>query len=1135
MTAPPVAPDAAERQRALDTRRSFLVQAPAGAGKTELLVQRYLRLLAQASEPEEILAVTFTRKAAAEMQRRIVGALAGDAAGGSTGGTSPALQTLVTAVQARDGDRGWQLARHPARLRISTIDALNAALARSAPVSAGASVLRPVAEQPDRLYRLASRGALRMLGEPDGAGAAVADLLRHLDNDPGRAEQLLAGLLARRDQWLPFIGAGLDLDAARRELEASLARLVERELERVEAGIPAGQRDALAEIVHAAAINRGLSLAPGTADQPLANRAAWWKFAAATLLTGKNDWRKSLTVREGFPPEQKGLKAHAQEVLGALRAAGRLLDAFMSVQKLPAPHYSGVQWSALDALLRLLPFAAAELKLVFAAEGATDYAEIAAEARAALGDESDPSSLALRVDGRLQHLLLDEFQDTSEAQYALLRALTRGWSSGDGRTLFLVGDPMQSVYRFRQAEVRLFLDVRDHGLPGVVLEFVRLRANFRSIPALVSWTNDTFARVFPATDDLVSSAISFAPSVAARSGPDRNPGAVTLHASAWERPDAEADDIVRVVVDALADRPGGSIGILVRSRSHAAHLLAALRAATIPLAATDLVAVGRTALTHDLLAITRALVHTGDRLAWLTVFRAPWCGLSLADLLRLAGTPDGQSLYERACHLAQDPAAGDELTADGRARLARVTAAFRSGLGRLGQIPLRDVVEGVWLEVGGPVAAGHELPLADLILDEIGRHDVGGDCADMEALARSLDKMRGSLPEPGAAVQVITIHKAKGLQFDTVIVPALGRGIRREGRPALLWQELAQPGSLDLLLAPVNASGAANDPLYELLWNLRAQQDLAETDRLLYVAVTRARERLHLFGQVQPVRRRVVEGGDARPARGSLLDRLWPVLGATWPRVASTPPAMAADETADDPAVYLGADPDSDSGLQWRQPPLHRLPADWHRPSAPPGMPLPAPALVTVRTLVAYDWASAWARQAGSVAHRWLQQMAVDGVDRYADVRLEALRPRFRRLLLRQGVEAAALDKATERVVTALQSALSDPTGRWLLSAEHRGCLNEYAVTVVEGGRFRKLVIDRAFIDADGIRWIIDYKTGSHEGGDQPAFIQSEVERYAAQLQTYRLAFGRLEQTTIRTALYFPLLQRMQVVEPGLD
>jgi ATP-dependent exoDNAse (exonuclease V) beta subunit len=1108
------APDAIERARALDPERSFLVQAPAGAGKTELLVRRYLRLLATATEPEEILAVTFTRKAAAEMQRRILTALAADgtATDGGAAGAAAEMGQLVAAVRARDGARGWQLPHHPSRLRISTIDALNAALARSAPVSAGASALRPVAQNPDRLYRLAARATLRLLAEADGPSIAVADLLRHLDNDPGRAEELLAQLLARRDQWLPFVGAGLDPVAARRNLESSLGRLVERELQRVEVGIEAERRAEIAEVVHAAAINRGVDLGSGTvAGRTLAERGAWWRFTAATFLTRDGEWRKKLDKNGGFPPDQKDLKAHALALLAALRATEGLLEAFAAVKTLPAPHYSAVQWSALESLLTLLPFAAAELKLVLAAEGATDYAEIAAEGRAALGDGAAPSELALRVDWRLQHLLLDEFQDTSQAQYALLRALTRGWTPGDGRTLFLVGDPMQSIYRFRQAEVRLFLDVRDHGLPGVVLEFLRLRANFRSVPALVTWANSTFEAVFPKVDDLVSSAISLAPSEPARTGPLVDPAAVTFHSSGWHEQGAEADEVVRVVRDTLVRWPAGSVGILVRSRSQAAHAVAALRAAKIDLAANDLVELGRTALANDLLAITRALVHTGDRLAWLTVLRAPWCGLSLADLEHLGAVQDGRTLYE----LVRDAAVLAGLTVDGQARVARVTEVFGSGLARLGQIPLRDVVDGVWLELGGPAVAGTELALADLILDEINRHDVGGDCADVLELTRALDRTRASLPGAGAPVQVMTIHKAKGLQFDTVIVPGLGRGIRREERPALLWQELAQAGTLDLLLAPVNASGAADDPLYELLWALRAQQELAETDRLLYVAVTRARERLHLFGQAPPALGRPDHSPVPRPARGSLLDRLWPVVGATWPGAVSMPQA----------------EPSADPTIRWRQPLLRRLPTGWRRPPPPPSMPMPAGDGPTVRNLVAYDWASAWARQAGSVAHRWLQQIASDGVGQYTEAKLGTLRPRFRQLLLRQGVEAAALDRAVERVVAVLRDALRDAQGRWVLSADHTERLNEYAVTVAGGNRFRRLIIDRAFVAADGVRWIIDYKTSSHEGGDRAAFIRSEVERYAPQLHAYRQAFACLERRTLRTALYFPLLQLLQTVE----
>jgi len=1109
-------PDLAERERALDPGTSFLVQAPAGAGKTELLVRRYLRLLAVVAEPEEILAVTFTRKAAAEMQGRIVSALAINTVDDHE--FSPELRSLVEAVRARDAERNWQLSGHPARLRISTIDALNAALARSAPVSGGSSVLRAVSEQPERLYRLAARATLRLLCEADGPRDSVARLLVHLDNEPGRAEQLLAQLLARRDQWLPLISGGLDTAAARRELEASLTRLVEGELSRVESALPEIQRSQLSEIVHAAAINLDVELGSGgVRTASLDDRLLWWQFAVSFLLTAAGDWRQKLTVREGFPPDQKALKAHAQELLSGLRTIPGLAGTLAMVRRLPTPRYSPDQWGALEALLRLLPFAAAELKLVFATEGETDYAEIAAEGRAALGDDVEPSELALRVDWRLQHLLLDEFQDTSQAQYALLRALTRGWAPGDGRTLFLVGDPMQSIYRFRQAEVRLFLDVRDHGLPGIVLEFLRLRTNFRSVPALVEWTNATFCDVFPKTDDPISSAISFAGSEPAREGVLPDPAAVTLHASAWDRPEEEANEVVRVVRQCLPSP--GTIGILVRSRGHAAHIVEALRRAGISLAASDLVVLGRTALANDLLAITRALVHGADRLAWLTVLRAPWCGLSLADLTCLGTVPGEQTLFDLALQ-ASEPSAARALglTPDGHVRVARLSAAFAAGLARLGQLPLRDVVEGVWTELGGPAVAGHEVVLADLILDEIGRHDVGGDCPDVLALAKALDKGRASLPGAEARVQVMTIHKAKGLQFDTVILPGLGRGVRGDQRPVLLWEELAHAGGLDLLLAPVNARGADDDPLYELLWDLRHQQELAESDRLLYVAVTRARERLHLFGQTNRGSAKASQA-EPRPARGSLLDRIWDVISGIWPAIPA--PSVAHAAIAVDPAAG------------WRQPALRRLPSTWRRPPPPAGVKLSQDDVAAPRHLVVYDWATAWARQAGSVAHRCLQQIALDGVLHYTPERINSLRPRYRQLLLAQGVDKASADRALERVVAVLTEALDDPAGRWLLSAEHSERLNEFAVTIADGGRFQHLIIDRAFVDTDDVRWIIDYKTSSHEGGDREAFVRSEVERYSPQLGAYRQAFAVLEDRAVRTALYFPLLRLLQVVDSG--
>ena len=118
----------------------------------------------------------------------------------------------------------------------------------------------------------------------------------------------------------------------------------------------------------------------------------------------------------------------------------------------------------------------------------------------------------------LRHILVDEFQDTSLAQFDLVEALTAGWEEGEGRTLFVVGDPMQSIYQFREAEVGLFLRARDAGIGGVRLEALRLSRNFRSVPELIEWTNDAFTSLFPASDDLRASAVAFTPSLAGLAG-----------------------------------------------------------------------------------------------------------------------------------------------------------------------------------------------------------------------------------------------------------------------------------------------------------------------------------------------------------------------------------------------------------------------------------------------------------------------------------------------------------------------------------------------------------------------------------------------------------------------------------------
>ena len=134
---------------------------------------------------------------------------------------------------------------------------------------------------------------------------------------------------------------------------------------------------------------------------------------------------------------------------------------------------------------------------MFREEGAVDFTEVSLRALKALGTEQEPTDLTMRLDARIEHILVDEFQDTSLSQYALLHRLTAEWQPGDGRTLFCVGDPMQSIYRFRQAEVGLFLQAHERGIGHLTLEFVRLSVNFRSAAGIVEWVNHAFDNIFP--------------------------------------------------------------------------------------------------------------------------------------------------------------------------------------------------------------------------------------------------------------------------------------------------------------------------------------------------------------------------------------------------------------------------------------------------------------------------------------------------------------------------------------------------------------------------------------------------------------------------------------------------------------
>lgn len=1080
------AEDDRARERAIDPRLSILLRAPAGSGKTTVLTQRLLCLLANVDSPEEILAITFTRKAAAEMRERVLKALAGE--GDTTTPHGKRLRALAQAVRQRDAERGWGLAVNPGRLRIQTIDSFNFWLASQLPVAAKAGGALTLVERPDELYQRAARRVL-MSGEHEESLASDVELLfERVDNSWSNVERLLAEMLAKRGHWLPYV-LGHDEHALTERVAASLRDIAADHLKSACEQIPPSLRDTASALP---------GVGPLGSDPE--HMAAWQQLAALTL-TDKNTWRERITRKTvGEPFGEPGHKRQLEFCIELLRSHPGALNVLSSMKTMPLPVLTEDDANAIQALSRVLRRAAVELQIEFAAAGKVDYTYVAGAAREALTESGMPTDLALRTGLRLKHILIDEFQDTSLTQFELLEALTAGWEPGDGRTLFAVGDPMQSIYQFRDAEVGLFLRARDQGIGSIRLESLHLTRNFRSAPALVEWTNETCAQLFPPADDVRASAVAFTPSLPAQAPqPD---AAITLMLFSSGDRNAEAAYIARRIAEIRQAEPQATIAILVASRSHAPPIIEALAAANIDTIGVDLVPLREISIVRDLVALLAALYHLGDRTAWLAVLRAPWCGVSLATLTELSRRKDDLLIWQAIADAERlsrcDPA--------DRERLARVREVLEHALATRERIPLSEWLETTWIRLGGPDA----YPAEDLVHARAFFNALSACVARGEWRGpRDIDAVVGDLfAEPRARtarpVEVMTIHRAKGLEFDHVFLPALDRSPNRDREPLLRWLDLPRQGAgSDLLMAPVPAIGdTEGGALNAYLKRLIAARGANEQARLLYVALTRARRSLHLTGASK-----ARASGTVEPRAGTLLRCLWPALGNQF-------------------QVDEGGNSAAESTLA--PPRLRRLKPDWQPApleEAPPRTALP----LAHRSLEPpqFSWVGETARHIGTVVHAALERFAMMP-ETFSRAHVEQHTGHYLHQLRRLGVPERELEYAAGVVKEALLRTLDDERGRWLFHSGHRDAGSELALTGIANGELLNVIIDRTFIDEHGTRWVIDYKTSRHEGGNLEAFLDEEMRRYRPQLERNVALARALGPEPVRAALYFPLLSRFR-------
>lgn len=1114
--------DDKERLQALDPRHSFIVQAPAGSGKTELLTQRFLKLLHCVEQPEEILAVTFTRKAAAQMRQRILHALKKARHQKEKPTLAHAALTfeLAQAVLKKDQRLQWDLELNPNRLRIVTIDSLCAYIVNKAPILSNFGGMPELLDFPDPFYIKATERLFLETQLTDDWAQAFSHLLMHLDNRIPVISQLLVSMLKSRDQWLPYLvgikNQKIDLknylnDCFERMIDAHLQSLYGKLNQDISLQLIPLLRYA-AENSEDCENNLDLFAEIDSLPKPSLCELDFWKTLADFLTTKKNEWRKTFNQKLGFPSasqaknplEKKQRQKYKQDIellVECLAQDQELFALVVETKTLPPKELSGDQLKILNALAQLLPVLVGHLNVIFQESGKVDFTEVMLRAQNALGDDLSPSDIALRLDYQLSHILIDEYQDTSVSQFRLFEKIVAGWENQDGRTVFLVGDPMQSIYRFRGAKVSLFMHTLLHGLGPVKLKALQLKVNFRSNAKIIDWINQTFSNIFPEKDDQSLESVSYSKAFPCQQTGDDH--SIQFHAVQGEKKN-QAHKVAELALNAL-NTPSQKIAVLVRAKKHLAEIIQEFKRLNIPFVAHEVEHLAQRAHIIDLLSLLRATDDLTHRVSWFAILRAPWIGLELNDLFALNQACTSNILWEAIQHFEKI----EHLSNDAKQRLSQKVPILKFWLNHRRRHVFHHWLRGLWIAMGGPdcYEAPHFLNDIDKTFELIKTYE-NANLFQIDDLEFKLEQLYGDITlvkpsndphQQNGVVELMTIHKAKGLEFDTVIMPHLEARTINHEQALLLWHERSHSEGIDLILAPRRAQHEKVDLLYQYVdAQIRKKADF-EMERLLYVGVTRAKERLHLVMHCENQDERLKQ-----PPSGSFMSKLWPFVQSALSQQAIMDRSLQS-ETLAMPETTLR---------------YSRLPINWQLPQElqayleknlekAPDEDLNIPSSV--------DWV---ARSTGTVFHRLLQRWVNEGGIQSDALPLNAQRSCA--LALKQyGLYGSTLEQAVTLIMQALQNMLHDPKGKWILDPAHTHKETEWQLSMLTPKGIENNVIDYAFIDNTGTRWIVDYKLTQTTHMNEE-LLQQEIALYQNQLQRYRSLLQHLEKRPVRCGLYFP-------------
>jgi len=1176
--------DQSVRDELLNISQSFIVQAPAGSGKTELLTQRILALLASVKKPESILAITFTRKAAAEMRERVVSALFLAQKDAPKSNHELVRWKLAKAVLEVDRQQGWNLIDNPGRLNIYTIDALSASLSSALPLLSQTGTIPAIEEKPYRYYLQAAERLLASIKNNDAVAENIKTLLIHKDNNLKQVIELIAQLLAKRLQWLGRISAE-DHQLTCEQLFDSLNIIIEEKLQSVYSLLPANIIAELPPLLEQASsvlrksdkcklVNLLAVRQIEAIGRPVDSDLVLWKAIAEMMLTSnksKPAFYKNPTKNNGFPvakdaeneAQAEEFTRHKQslkEILSDLSNHPELAQALNDIRLLPDNIESAIENPVLQSVIQLLPIAASHLKLVFQEFNILDFSELSLSSLNALGHEDAPTDVALALDYQIEHILVDEFQDTSSPQIRLLELLTAGWDASSNKSLFLVGDPMQSIYRFRDANVSLFMQIVKLGVGQLRPQFRQLQVNFRSNQKIIDWVNQQFIQIMPEQDDLTLSAVSYAQSKAFHQASSFSwvKCCVTTDAQSHH---LQAQQILKLVKKHLQeneelvnDEPLKTLAILARSRGHLTEIIEALNQHSIAYQALEIEPLINKMIVNDITCLALALTDVYDQLSWVACFRSPWFGLKLNDIqIILAKLKMSNKSIPEVLEQVIDTKGAKEhnLNFQSFSRIQKLLPILAHAIKQKGRKPFIKWLYGCFKAVGGllqiDIASEHQD--LETCINTINGFESGGELIDREGLRQALEGLYAA-PNPNAdnQVQIMTIHKSKGLEFDRVILPRLDARSVGVDSPLLKWAEVVDShGFAHNLLAVSKQTGMDNDSIYQFINYLDQQKEKYERQRVLYVAATRAKSELYLFANVCVDEKNTDkdEAGNVhfkRPTSNSFLGMLWDGVKQDLEMIdADDMEDSLKEEQNTAPAKMDETELAGLTKLDSQQSQLaYIFPSRKIKQTNIENLEQVSETLISNnfpsnQIVAGEDDAddarteySSTATIVGIVIHRQLEWLSKQELSSFI------LPKNWREItvsqLISNGIYSSDenIEKYIELVTNAIMNTLKDETGRFILK-NHLEAKSELSLHKnISHGVFVTKVIDRTFVVEDK-RWIVDYKSAKPQNDESLAsFLEKEVSLYKKQINEYVELFKSMENRKIIAGLYFPMISHFE-------